>query len=196
MVRWGAIPPRSVLHWVQVVTGASITVVGSSTNGRSAFVCPGFAPRRLPRFLAVRLCFQSRDGGCDELREVVAGFFNAATSSCKRRMSSACRRINSIRSSRVKSRRFAGIGLVIVFQHNPCRTGRATGYRKHAPFATVIVPLFWGCMALARAKVVSSYRISSSLSARRRILPIMLLGNSLRNSTSVGRLYGVSLSRK
>jgi len=98
-VRCGATPRRSVPHWAQVVTGASITVVGFSTNGRSAFVCPGFAPRGLRRFPAGRFCFQSRDGGCDELRDVVGGLFSRSTSACNWRIVSACCNTNSISSS-------------------------------------------------------------------------------------------------
>ena len=70
---------KSAPHCSHTVTGARTTVVGCSTNDRSVLTCPGWAPRFLAG-ASRRLTFQSRDGGCDELREFVGGFFSAATS--------------------------------------------------------------------------------------------------------------------
>jgi hypothetical protein len=108
-------------QWVQALGRASIVRSGDSIMGRSALAWPAFAPRWRRRLRAGAFGFWSRDGGCDELREVGGGRFRRSTSACNWRTCSANCKTRVINSSRDRSRRFSTVGSVMLPTITPDR---------------------------------------------------------------------------
>src|SRR3990170_2397795 len=106
---------------------------GFSTSGRSALEWPGCAPCRFFRFRwpIGTSPFQSREGGCDELRDDLGGFgFNATTSASNWLTRSTSRTIMAINSSRDKSRSSSGVGQVIVWVITPAHSKSGEQIRR------------------------------------------------------------------